>query len=239
MVTTRSDSSKQSASASRMAPSPASDLSACSAMPRRRVTGVRRSCATLSSAFFMPAIKASIFANIWLNRTTSSFELVTRLIGGNPSVEAAGIDDRSRHRAEITDRPQGAKSQKCSAGHADENHGDDRRQQRFAKTFQHFFAILDALTHLQQFFVCESDRGDLQQAAVFSGSVVMPTTLSFVWRPREIELRPERWMAQQQSGVIRIDDPNEKRAAPAGNALVLNDAFEGADAPALDQRLVL
>ena len=48
----------------------------------------------------------------------------------------------------------------------------------------------------------------------------MPTTLSFVWYPREIELLPEPWMAQQQSGVIRIDDPNEKRAAPAGSALL-------------------
>ena len=72
MLRTRSDSSMQSASASRAAPGSAAGCMASSAVPRIRVSGVRRSWATLSNDSRMARINDSFFSSKVLKMRTSS-----------------------------------------------------------------------------------------------------------------------------------------------------------------------
>ena len=72
MVMIRSDSSAQSSRASRKTSTVLSDCNAVSIPARRRVTGVRRSWATLSRAARMPVSSSSIFSSMVLKRRTSS-----------------------------------------------------------------------------------------------------------------------------------------------------------------------
>ncbi len=69
---TRSASSTQAASASRYSVSLAGEASADSARTRSRATGVRRSCATVSSAPRMPSTSVSMRSSEALNRRPSS-----------------------------------------------------------------------------------------------------------------------------------------------------------------------
>ncbi len=85
IVSTRSASSAQSARASRAAAGGASSASAVSAEARRRVSGVRRSCATLSRASRMARSSAPFFSSTRLNCRASSASSLAACVSGTRS----------------------------------------------------------------------------------------------------------------------------------------------------------
>ena len=124
IATTRSDSSRQSASASRSATG-SSLRSAASAMPRSRVIGVRRSCATLSSAPRMPAITASMRSSMALTSALSSSSASPVFCAGHARLGPAGPQDVAHRVGETRSGCSAERGQDGAAGEAD----DDQREQ--------------------------------------------------------------------------------------------------------------
>ena len=121
---TRSASSSAGASPSRSAAGSSLAAALLSATLRNRVSGVRRSCATLSSAPRMPRDERSMRASIslMLAPSRSSGSRVPRV--GDARVEAAGLEDRVRRGLERAHRRQRRRSAtRGAAGDGDD--GDD------------------------------------------------------------------------------------------------------------------
>ena len=121
-----------SASASpRAAASARLSRNAASAEFRRRVSGVRRSCATLSSASRMPRIETFVLASIRLKSAlSSSSSLPRRRADGHARRHVAGIDHRARGIDEPAHRPQGAAGQARRARQREQHDQTADRQQR-------------------------------------------------------------------------------------------------------------
>ncbi len=163
MPTTRSDSSTQSAKASRLASSPAEEASACSAPARRRVSGVRRSWATVSRAPRMPAINVSIRESMPLNRRASSSNSSPLRPTGDALADGAAFLDPLLDRGDqVAHRAHGAARQVIAAQEAGDDHQDHGAQDDPPQAAEQLAPVVVGLADLKQEPVGKPQGHDLQ-----------------------------------------------------------------------------
>ena len=162
---TRSASSSARASPSRSAAGSCS-CSVLSATLRNRVNGVRRSCATLSSASRMPRTSRSMRASIVLMLRAEPIERIAGAAGGDPRVEASGFEDRVRRGLEGAHRRQRHVADEGAAGDGDD--GDDHADLdgAVAEAGEHLVADPRAASDLDDEAVRQPAGADLEGTAV-------------------------------------------------------------------------
>ncbi len=216
IATTRSDSSRQSASASRSAAASPRDCSAVSAMPRRRIIGVRRSCATLSSAPRMPAMSASMRSSIALTWIPSSSSASPVFRGRHTRLHLARCAG-SRARSSLR-RVTGCSAEARERRAAREADANQRRevdeQDAGGSVARSELAPGRALADLEQRAVAESHRRDFERLALVRSSEHAPRLLAGRRRVelREVVAAPSSVCGLRYIDVLeRSDGPHEER----------------------------
>ena len=149
-----------------------------SAMPRRRVSGVRRSCATLSRAPRMPVTTRSMRSSIALTRPPSSPSASSGLRGRHPRVGAARAHDAAHRLGQVAHRLQARARDDGAASQGDDHHQREIDEQHAAEALQQLAAPLGALADLQQRAVGQPHRGHFQHVAAVAGVEFGPGLLA-------------------------------------------------------------
>ena len=168
ITSTRSDSSTQSASprgsgrtAARQSPG-GGEASAISAVPRSRVSGVRRSCETLSSAPRIAVTSPSILSSIVLNSDVSSSIASPVPVERDARVGSAGADDPLDGERQPANRKERRLRRQPAAGQRDDDDEQRDDAERGAEARQQVVARLGALADLHERAVGERRRHQLE-----------------------------------------------------------------------------
>ena len=209
--------------------------SAASATLRKRVSGVRRSCATLSMAPRMPLTSDWMRSSISLTRAPSSSSGSCEfLIGTRASNWPVCRIDRTV-RLERTQRRQRGTRQQEPAGHRGD--GDQRQDLEAARAEapQQLVADVRAAPHLHHHAVRQHHRADFQHGAIGQAAERGPARRAHRRRVerRQVELTPPRRRGEIHRLGPLVHDADQQPLVPALSGVRLDHSLQPGEARAL------
>ena len=124
--------------------------SAISAAPRSRVSGVRRSCETLSSASRMPGNQPFDLVEHLVEQPRQLVDLIVVRTDGHAFVGLTGGDDATHRRGQLPDRPKRRLRGQPAAGERDDDDRERHEAERGAEAREQVLARLGALPDLHE-----------------------------------------------------------------------------------------